>query len=130
MQLFRRTWLRTVAAIAAMVVSRSVPALAQVEDVWAWGANWAGQLGQGTTGGPSNAPAAVGTLSNVVAIAAGSSHDLALASDGTVWCIGRSTGRGSRCGRRPTTGATVWWGGAQSPIFHSGGHAESTARLR
>jgi alpha-tubulin suppressor-like RCC1 family protein len=55
--------------------------------VWAWGANWAGQLGDGTNS-RSLAPVVVSGLSDVVAVAAGGDHSLALKSDGTVWAWG------------------------------------------
>jgi alpha-tubulin suppressor-like RCC1 family protein len=56
-------------------------------NVWAWGYNGFGQLGDGTT---SNRPfpASVSGLSGVIAIAAGGSHSLALTSDGKVWAWG------------------------------------------
>jgi alpha-tubulin suppressor-like RCC1 family protein len=60
--------------------------------VWAWGRNNQGQLGDGCTIGvdctKSMTPAQVGSLSNVVAIAAGGDHSLALKGDGTVWAWG------------------------------------------
>jgi alpha-tubulin suppressor-like RCC1 family protein len=64
--------------------------------VEAWGANEAGQLGDGTSAGPetcgegseahacSRTPVAVSGLSNVIAIAAGAEFSLALLSNGTV----------------------------------------------
>ncbi len=61
--------------------------------VWAWGSNQNGQLGNGTTN-QSNVPVQVvgsggaGVLSDVVAIAAGGDHTVALKSDGTVWAWG------------------------------------------
>ncbi|MBM4165303.1 MAG: RCC1 repeat-containing protein, partial [Lentisphaerae bacterium] len=60
--------------------------------VWAWGDNWAGQLGDGTMTTRLN-PAKVimqdgAALSNVTAVAAGSIHTLALKDDGTVWAWG------------------------------------------
>ncbi len=76
--------------------------------VWAWGFNRFGQLGDGTstdgavttcelTGGgamtnssctDSNTPVQVSELDGIEAIAAGSSHGLALRDDGTVWSWG------------------------------------------
>ena len=61
--------------------------------VWAWGTNSSGQLGDNTTT-QSNVPvqvkdaAGTGNLSGITAIAAGSSHSLALKNDGTVWAWG------------------------------------------
>jgi probable HAF family extracellular repeat protein len=55
--------------------------------VWAWGSNFAGELGDGTTT-DRYTPAPVTGLSGVVAIAAGAGHSLALRSDGTVWAWG------------------------------------------
>lgn len=59
-------------------------------NVWAWGDNGFGELGNGTTTA-SLGPSAVSNLSNVVAIADGCCDDqfgLALKSDGTVWAWG------------------------------------------
>jgi alpha-tubulin suppressor-like RCC1 family protein len=61
--------------------------------VWAWGGNNYGQLGDGYSS-PTNTPAqvkgegGVGFLTNVVAVAAGWCHNLALTSDGKVWAWG------------------------------------------
>jgi alpha-tubulin suppressor-like RCC1 family protein len=59
-------------------------------NVWAWGDNGFGELGNGTTTS-SPSPAVVSSLSNVVTIADGCCDDefgLALRSDGTVWAWG------------------------------------------
>jgi len=55
--------------------------------VWAWGNNFNGQLGDGTTTN-SVAPVQVQSLSNVIAIATGREHTVALRQDGTVWAWG------------------------------------------
>jgi alpha-tubulin suppressor-like RCC1 family protein len=56
--------------------------------VRAWGTNNFGQLGDGTTNKSRLTNVLVINLSNVVAIAAGSMHSVALKSDGTVWVWG------------------------------------------
>ncbi len=52
--------------------------------VWAWGWNVAGQLGNGIFGN-ATVPGRVGALTNIVDIAAGTDHGLAVGSDGSVW---------------------------------------------
>jgi alpha-tubulin suppressor-like RCC1 family protein len=56
--------------------------------VWAWGANYYGQLGNGSTGGSSDTPGQVSNLTDVKAIAISGPHSLALKNDGTVWAWG------------------------------------------
>ncbi|OQB48418.1 MAG: Regulator of chromosome condensation (RCC1) repeat protein [Firmicutes bacterium ADurb.Bin153] len=53
--------------------------------VWAWGANGRGQLGDGTYLDSFNGPVKVDGISEVMAVAAGESHSLAVRTDGTVW---------------------------------------------
>src|SRR6185503_19817450 len=64
-------------------------ALLSSGDVWAWGANWFGQLGVETSD-QRNAPAPVTGLSDVRALAGGVFHSLAVKKDGTVWAWGRN----------------------------------------
>jgi alpha-tubulin suppressor-like RCC1 family protein len=70
-------------------------ALASDGTVYTWGYNYYGQLGNGNTTS-SNVPVAVftsGSLSGktITQVAAGESHSIALASDGTVYTWGRNT---------------------------------------
>jgi alpha-tubulin suppressor-like RCC1 family protein len=53
----------------------------------AWGGNWAGQLGDGTTT-ERHYPVQTGTASNWNRITAGRNHGLAFKSDGTLWSWG------------------------------------------
>lgn len=58
--------------------------------VVAWGINESGQLGQGSVGNNVSVspPVPVAGLNNVIAIATGASHSLALRQGGTVWAWG------------------------------------------
>ena len=51
--------------------------------VWAWGRNTVGQLGNGETANVNTTPRVVAGLSNIVKIAAGENHTLALKQDST-----------------------------------------------
>ena len=55
---------------------------------WAFGSNWSGQLGDGTTVDKTTSVTAVKGLANAVKISAGTDFTLALKSDGTVWAWG------------------------------------------
>ena len=57
--------------------------------VWAWGANGSGQLGDGSTTA-RGIPVLVGGgyFNNIIDIAAGNSHSLAIKNDGTLWAWG------------------------------------------
>lgn len=57
--------------------------------VWAWGNNYYGQLGDGTTTS-NNSPVQVTGLTGVKAVAAGMLHSVALNEDGTVWAWGEN----------------------------------------
>jgi alpha-tubulin suppressor-like RCC1 family protein len=77
------------------IVSSNYGACAVVDNlgqVWMWGVNSEGQLGDGTTTPhyiPKRVMVATKTaLSGVVSVAAGSGHTVALRNDGTVWAWG------------------------------------------
>jgi hypothetical protein len=75
----------------AMAVSAGFyHALAVTSDghVLAWGANGYGELGTGSTGGTIATPTLIPNLANVVAVAAGDYHSLAVDSTGNVWAWG------------------------------------------
>lgn len=58
--------------------------------VWAWGDNYYGQVGDGSTYNRPT-PTQVSGLSGVIAVAAGSYYTLAVKSDGTVWAWGQNS---------------------------------------
>ncbi len=58
-----------------------------------FGANGSGQLGNGTTSSVEPLPVDVLGLGNLIAVAAGWNHSLALRADGTVWAGRRPRGR-------------------------------------
>ena len=57
------------------------------DTLWAWGYNYSGQLGDGTTTSRST-PVQVSSLSDVTAVVAGAQHTIALQSVGQVWAWG------------------------------------------
>ena len=56
---------------------------------WAWGNNYYGQLGDGTTTN-RNTPVQVSGLTGITAISAGDFNTVALKNDGTVWAWGHN----------------------------------------
>lgn len=60
-------------------------------DVWCWGSNLNGQLGQGALGGKSGAPSRVDLPDKSKSLAAGAYHSCAVLVDGTVYCWGGGT---------------------------------------
>jgi alpha-tubulin suppressor-like RCC1 family protein len=97
----------TLATAVLLLTTMFIPSPANAVttgQAWAVGNNSYGQLGDGTTTTRS-VPSTVLGLSGVKAIAAGSTHSLALRSDGTVWSWGDNwTGQ---LGDGTTTGRTT-----------------------
>jgi alpha-tubulin suppressor-like RCC1 family protein len=60
-------------------------------EVWFWGNYSDGEFGDGTVRGVHPTPVKVPGLPQIVDIAAGARHNLAIASDGTVWAWGSNT---------------------------------------
>lgn len=59
------------------------------ESVWGWGGNWVGQVGDGTISNHYT-PIRIESLIDVLEIARGPFHSVALKNDGTVWAWGQN----------------------------------------
>lgn len=68
-------------------VAGAPPARAEGDGLWAWGANWSGQFGNGAVDNSATA-IPLSQVSDVVAFSAGSAHTVVLKRDGTVWAWG------------------------------------------
>ena len=65
-------------------------ALDDTGQVWCWGANWLGQVGDGTTDGPRLTLVRVQGMDDAIAIGTGEVFSCALRSSGTVACWGNN----------------------------------------
>jgi alpha-tubulin suppressor-like RCC1 family protein len=85
-------------AIATGATSDHSLALLADGSVVAWGQNFSGQLGNGSTSSTTT-PVTVTGLANVAALATGQSHSLALKNDGTVvaWGLNSNAQLGTEC---------------------------------
>jgi alpha-tubulin suppressor-like RCC1 family protein len=92
--------------------------------VWAWGDNEFGNLGIGTTTGTHTTPVQVHNLANVVAIAGGRDHALAVESDGSVWAWGWNqygqVGNGTKNNNVATPVRVSGFGGAKVTMVSAG----------
>jgi alpha-tubulin suppressor-like RCC1 family protein len=100
--------------------------------VWAWGDNSLDELGDGTTTGHNTpvqvkGPGGAGNLKNIVAIAAGDAHNLAVKSDGTVWAWGYNASGQLGDGTTSNRSAPVQVSGLTGVIAVAGGGAHSLA---
>lgn len=108
-----RSCARPLGIVLVFSVSLLLTATLRAQTPWAWGDNRFGQLGDGTSRS-SEVPVRVSPLTGLtraVAIAAGGSHSLALAPDGSVWAWG-----GNDQGQLGS--ATV--GGSETPLRVAG----------
>ncbi|MBI3501963.1 MAG: T9SS type A sorting domain-containing protein [Bacteroidetes bacterium] len=80
--------LTNIAAIAGGIFHSL--AIDNTGQVWAWGSNVNGELGNGTTT-ESHFPVQVSGLSNIISIAAGQYFSVAVKNDSTVWAWGDNT---------------------------------------
>ena len=80
--------LTNVASIAAGCASYTSYAVQSNGTVWAWGYNYYGELGAGSTGGQSYYALPVPNLTGVIGVVVGNYHALALTTNGTVYAWG------------------------------------------
>lgn len=94
--------------IAALVAAGPAQAAGAAGSMSSWGANGAGQLGNGVTStGPTPVPVAVSGLSNAsLTIAAGGSHSLAVKTDRTIVAWG-DNGAGELGNGNPASNSPV-----------------------
>jgi alpha-tubulin suppressor-like RCC1 family protein len=96
--------------------------------VWTWGDNLRGKLGNGTAQtGNRYTPGQVKSLSDVVAVAAGMNHTLALKKDGTVWAWGYNTSGQLGTGNKTDSGIPVQVEGLYNVTAISAGNDFSVA---
>ena len=96
---------------------------------YAWGDNSGGQLGNKSTGGSLSVPAPVSGLGEVLAVAGGKNHSLALLADGTVraWGVNSSGQLGDGTTTARTTPVPV--SGLGGVVAIAGGYDHSLALL-
>jgi alpha-tubulin suppressor-like RCC1 family protein len=75
--------------VAAGLIHTCARKLAATNQIWCWGGNNDGQLGDGTNGAKTT-PINVNGVGDVSKIAAGYNHTCALNAAGEVWCWGRN----------------------------------------
>ena len=100
--------------------------------VWTWGYNGYGQLGQGNTTtvySPVQVKSADGSsyLTDIIEIAAGAYHNLALAKDGTVWSWGYGSNGGLGNGKTSNSSLPVKVIGVSDVVSIAAGYYNSFA---
>jgi uncharacterized repeat protein (TIGR01451 family) len=102
--------------------------------LWAWGVNAFGQIGDGTSGNNRLSPVAVtttGFTNNIIAIAAGQSHSLAITTGGGVWAWGQNSngqiGDGTTVNKPVPTAITLTSCAAGAATAIAGGNLHTLA---
>jgi alpha-tubulin suppressor-like RCC1 family protein len=116
---------------AALIAGGELHSIAVDADgiVWAWGADLYGQLGDGMQRTRYAAVDAVRVrgLTNVVAVAAGGNHSLALKADGTVWAWGDNSFGELGDGTRTVRSIPIQVAGVNHVVAISAGYLHSAA---
>ena len=102
-------------------------ALTNSGEVWSWGWNKQGQLGDGTPGQMRWTPAKIPGLSGIVAIAAGYNNGVALDRDGNVWGWGQNTNGAIGDGTYTERRSPVKIGGVDHVVSIAAGHFHTLA---
>ena len=114
-----------VTAVAAG--QQHVLAVATNGTVWAWGWNMSQQLGAGTFSSMVWTPTPTLNLSNVIAVATGNDHSLALRADGSVWGWGDNSAGQLGDGTTVNRGSPVLVGGVSNVVAIAAGQSHSVA---
>ncbi|HZD22226.1 MAG TPA: Ig-like domain-containing protein, partial [Acidimicrobiia bacterium] len=96
--------------------------------MWAWGDNFYGQLGDGSTR-DRNTPVQTTGLTGAAGVAGGSFHSLAMKSDGTVWAWGRNVFGQLGDGTTTNRSTPVQTSNLTTAVFISAGAHHSLAAL-
>lgn len=94
--------------------------------LWCWGANFYGQLGDGTTGS-TGTPVRVGTADDWTSVSSGGMHTCGVRDNGTLWCWGLNyrgqLGVGDRSDRKAPTqvGSSTRWESVSAGWVHTCG---------
>ncbi len=95
--------------------------------LWAWGDNFSGQLGSGTTTDNSS-PVRVGTDTNWAYVSAGENHSVAVKTDGTLWAWGNNDAGQLGIGSTAGQNVPVQVGGDNNWASVSAGGSHTVAR--
>ena len=96
--------------------------------LWTWGANWFGQLGNGTTSNRSSPNSTVGGGTDWSSVSCGAYHISATKTDGKIYTVGRNNwgqlGNGTTINRSSpvtVTGGITTWTQVSAGSYHTAG---------